>query len=50
MAEAKDNLLQKNPLEDGQALVHLTVNHKQSIFGPVLTHKVIVTADIIEFE
>jgi hypothetical protein len=48
--EAKKNMLQSNPLKDGQALANVTVDFKNSILFIVMTQKVTVTADIVEFK
>ncbi len=43
-------MLQNNPLKEGQALANVTVDIKNSIIFFVMTEKVTVTADIIEFK
>jgi len=48
--EAKKDLLQNFPLKDGQALANVTVDFKTSFLLIVVTEKVTVTADIIEFK
>jgi len=48
--EAKKNLMQNFPLKDGQALANVTVDIKNSFLLIVMTEKVTVTADIIEFK
>lgn len=50
VAEAKKDLLQNNPLKEGQALANVTVDFKNSIVLIVTTTKVTVTADIVEFK
>lgn len=47
---AKKDMLQNNPLKDGQALANVTVDMKNSIIFFVNTEKVTVTADIVEFK
>lgn len=47
---AKKDMLQKNPLKESQALANVTVDIKSSIIFMVITQKVTVTADIIEFK
>lgn len=47
---AKKDMLQNNPLKEGQALANVTVDIKNSIIFFVMTEKVTVTADIIEFK
>jgi len=42
--------LQNNPLKEGQALANVTVDFKNSIIFFVMTEKVTVTADIVEFK
>jgi len=48
--EAKKNMLQNNPLREGQAMANVTVDfkYKSGLFKHVT--KVIVTADIVEFK
>lgn len=46
---AKKDLLLNNPLKKGQALANVTVDFKTSIIFFIVTQKVTVTADIIEF-
>jgi len=48
--EAKKDLLQNNPLKDGQALANVTVDFKNTIIFFVITEKATVTADIVEFK
>jgi hypothetical protein len=48
--EAKKDLLQNNPLKEGQALANVTVDFKNSFLIIVMTEKVTVTADIVEFK
>ena len=49
--EAKNNLIKNNPIQDGQTLVNFTVDTETSYYlGIVLTQRVIVSADILEFE
>ena len=49
--EAKNNLIQQTTLQDGQTLVNFTVDHKKSFYlGIVWTHKVVVTADILQYQ
>ena len=49
--EAKNNLIQNNPVENGQILVNFTVDVEISFYlGIVWTHKVIITADILEYQ
>lgn len=50
VAEAKKDLLQNNPLREGQTLANVTVDFKTSIVFFVITTKVTVTADIAEFK
>lgn len=51
VAAAKSNLIQKNPLKEGQTIANVAVDRKQSIyFGIVVVTKVTVTADIVEFK
>lgn len=47
---AKKDMMQNNPLKEGQALANVTVDIKNSIMFFVNTEKVTVTADIIEFK
>jgi len=47
---AKKDMMQNNPLKDGQALANVTVDFKYSSFVIVMKEKVTVSADIIEFE
>lgn len=48
--EAKKNMLQNNPLKEGQALANVTVDFKNSFVLFVNTEKVTVTADLVEFK
>tara|TARA_B110000196_G_C20656695_1_gene435527 strand:+ start:192 stop:536 length:345 start_codon:yes stop_codon:yes gene_type:complete len=49
--EAKNDLIQNNPVEDGQTLVNFTVDQERSFYlGIVITHKVIITADILQYQ
>ncbi|HOF55893.1 MAG TPA: hypothetical protein PLD74_13395 [Prolixibacteraceae bacterium] len=50
VAEAKTNLVQNNPLKEGQALANITVDVKNSFILFVTQTKVTVTADIVEFK
>jgi hypothetical protein len=52
VSEAKENLLDKYPLNDNQVLVNVTVNWKHSYYPFLLlvTNKCTVTADIVEFK
>lgn len=47
---AKKDLMQNNPLKEGQALANVTVDFKNSIMFFVNSTKVTVTADIVEFK
>lgn len=47
--EAKKNLLQNNPIKEGQVIANVTVDFKSSSVLIVNTQKVTVSADIIEF-
>ncbi len=47
--EAKKDLLQNNPLKDGQALANVTLDFKNSFILFVNKQKVTVAADIVEF-
>lgn len=47
--EAKKDLLQNNPLKDGQALANVTLDFKNSYVLFVNKQKVTVSADIVEF-
>jgi hypothetical protein len=49
VAEAKKNLLQNNPLKEGQTIANVTVDFKNSFILIVTKTKVTVTADIVEF-
>lgn len=48
--EAKKDLMENNPLKDGQALANVTVDIKTSIIFFVITERATVTADIVEFK
>ena len=49
--EAKNNLIANNPIQDGQTLVNFTVDKETSYYlGIVWTHRVIVSADILQYE
>ena len=49
--EAKNNLIQNNPVKNGQTLVNFTIDHEKSFYLIFLwTHKVIITADILEYQ
>ena len=49
--EAKNNLIENNLLQDGQTLVNFTVDKKTSYYlGIIWTHRVIVSADILQYE
>ena len=49
--EAKNNLIQNTALQDGQTLVNYTVDHKKSYYLAIVwTHKVVVTADILQYQ
>ena len=49
--EAKNDLIQNNPVKDGQTLVNFTVDQEKSFyFYVVWTHKVIITADILQYQ
>jgi hypothetical protein len=48
--EAKKDLLQNNPLREGQVLANVTTDIKTSIIFFVITEKATVTADIVEFK
>lgn len=50
VAEAKKDLIQNNPLKDGQTLANVTVDFKNSFMLFVIKTKVTVTADIVEFK
>lgn len=47
---AKKDMMQNNPLKEGQALANVTVDFKNSILFFVMKGKVTVTADIVEFK
>jgi hypothetical protein len=50
VAEARQDLLQKNPLKIGQTLANVMVDSKRSIyFGVYSTLEITVTADIVQF-
>ena len=49
--EAKNNLIENNPIQDGQTLVNFTVDTETSYYlGIILTQRVIVSADILQYE
>lgn len=49
-ADAKDNLLKNNPLQEGQALANITTDYKTSmILYLYASTELTMTADIIEF-
>ena len=49
--EAKNDLIANNPIKDGQTLVNFTVDKETSYYlGIVWTHRVIVSADILQYE
>ena len=48
--EAKENMLMNYTLEDNQAIVNLTVGWEKRITLFTITHKCVVTADIVEFQ
>ena len=48
--EAKNNLIMNNPVNDGQVLVNYTIDHETSFYLFVWTHRVIITADILQYE
>lgn len=48
--DAKKDMLLNNPLRDGQALSNVTVDFKTSFIFFVITEKVTVAADIVEFK
>ncbi len=50
VADAKKNLLENNPLKDGQVLANITVDFKNSFMLIIMETKVTITADIIEFK
>jgi hypothetical protein len=50
VSDAKKNLMQNNPLKEGQALANVTVDFKTSFIILVVTEKCTVTADIVEFK
>lgn len=50
VAEAKKNLMQNYPLQEGQALANVTVDFKTSIVFFVVTTRATVTADVVEFQ
>ena len=47
--EAKRNLYLNYDLKPGQALGHMTVDFKRTVFFPVFTTKVTISAEIIDF-
>ena len=48
--EAKKQMLKENPLQPNQALANITVNWKNSFYVVVMSSKVTVTADVVEFK
>ena len=49
--EAKNNLIQNFPVNNGEALVNFTVDFDTSYYlGLVITQKVVVIADLIKFD
>ncbi len=52
VAEAKENMLQKNPLLSNQALVNMSVDYKNTLILGTIYRKltVTVTADVVEFK
>lgn len=48
--EAKKNMLSGYELKPNQALANVTVNWKNSFFVVVMSSKVTVTADVVEFK
>lgn len=47
--EAKRNLYKNYPLENGQALANVSVDFKRSFFPIVSINKVVISADIVDF-
>jgi hypothetical protein len=50
VADAKANLIQKNPLKEGQTLANVCVDFKHATYLIVNVSKVTITADIVEFK
>ena len=50
VAEAKQDLLDKNPLKDGQTLANVAVDVKSTFLVVIFRYNVTVTADIVEFK
>lgn len=51
IAEAKKDMLEKNPLQSNQALVNLTVSYKTDYqLGIMCVVYCVVTADVVEFK
>ena len=50
IAEAKNDLIQKYPLKDGQALANITIDFKTTLKILIIETKVTITADIVEFK
>ena len=48
--EAKNNLINNNPVDNGQVLVNYTIDDERSFYLFVWTHKVIISADILQFD
>jgi hypothetical protein len=49
--EAKNNLVANSPLKKGQVLVNYTIDRETSFYlGLVWTNRVIITADILQYE
>ena len=48
--EAKNDLIMNNPVQNGQVLVNYTIDHETSFYLFVWTHRVIITADILQYE
>ena len=49
--EAKNSLIANNPLKKGQVLVNYTIDRETSFYlGLVWTNRVIITADILQYE
>ena len=50
--EAKNDLITKHPVNDGEALVNFTIdiNTKYFMMGMVILKEVIVSADIIKYQ
>jgi hypothetical protein len=50
VAEAKQEMLANYPLQEGQALVNMTVDWKTGFYFFVVVTKCTVTADIVQFQ